>query len=126
MTGCGAEAISTDNYLPRLCAGVASGVVVSRADDWFGSPVKYDELGHWGGMAGYRAGCRAATFHCSYAGLSLLMGIKSEVTLFRVRRGRWIRQVGPASDPFPAPPKTPYTSLTCLAWRDQKIAVAND
>ena len=33
------EAIDTDNDFPRLRAGVASGMAVSRAGDWFGSPV---------------------------------------------------------------------------------------
>jgi adenylate cyclase len=33
------EAVDTDNDFPRLRAGVASGMAVSRAGDWFGSPV---------------------------------------------------------------------------------------
>lgn len=33
------EAVDTDNEFPRLRAGVASGTAVSRAGDWFGSPV---------------------------------------------------------------------------------------
>ena len=33
------EVVDTDNDFPRLRAGVASGMAVSRAGDWFGSPV---------------------------------------------------------------------------------------
>ena len=33
------EVVDTDNEFPRLRAGVASGMAVSRAGDWFGSPV---------------------------------------------------------------------------------------
>lgn len=33
------EVVDTDNNFPRLRAGVASGMAVSRAGDWFGSPV---------------------------------------------------------------------------------------
>ena len=33
------ETVDTDNDFPRLRAGVASGMAVSRAGDWFGSPV---------------------------------------------------------------------------------------
>jgi len=33
------EVVDTDNDFPRLRAGVAAGMAVSRAGDWFGSPV---------------------------------------------------------------------------------------
>ena len=33
------DVVDTDNDFPRLRAGVASGMAVSRAGDWFGSPV---------------------------------------------------------------------------------------
>src|SRR5580693_7869571 len=33
------EVVDTDNDFPRLRGGVASGMAVSRAGDWFGSPV---------------------------------------------------------------------------------------
>ncbi|BBY25133.1 pH-sensitive adenylate cyclase [Mycobacterium stomatepiae] len=33
------EAVDTDNDFPRLRAGVSAGMAVSRAGDWFGSPV---------------------------------------------------------------------------------------
>ena len=33
------EMVDTDESFPRLRAGMASGMAVSRAGDWFGSPV---------------------------------------------------------------------------------------
>ncbi|OMB90189.1 cyclase [Mycobacterium colombiense] len=89
------EAVDTDNDFPRLRAGLASGMAVSRAGDWFGSPVNvasrvtnvarpgtvlvadsvWDVIGDRGGFSG------------SFAGARRLKGIKSEVKLFRVRRG---------------------------------------
>ena len=92
------EVVDTDNDFPRLRAGVAAGMAVSRAGDWFGSPVNMDsrvtdvarpgtvlvadsvwdalnELGESGG------------FQASFAGARRLNGIKNEVKLFRVRRG---------------------------------------
>jgi adenylate cyclase len=85
----------SDNDFPRLRAGIASGSAVSRAGDWFGSPVNtasrvtaaarpgtvlaaesvYDELGDDSG------------FSWSFAGARRLKGIKGEVKLFRARRG---------------------------------------
>ncbi len=84
-----------DNDFPRLRAGIASGAAVSRAGDWFGSPVNTasrvtaaarpgtvlaaesarDEIGD------------AAGFSWSFAGGRRLKGIKGEVKLFRARRG---------------------------------------
>nr|AJK74713.1 cyclase [Mycobacterium avium subsp. paratuberculosis] len=89
------EAVDTDNEFPRLRAGVASGTAVSRAGDWFGSPVNvasrvtavarpgtvlvadsvWDVIGDNGEFSG------------SFAGARQLKGIKNEVKLFRVRRG---------------------------------------
>ena len=85
----------SDNDFPRLRAGIASGSAVSRAGDWFGSPVNTasrvtaaarpgtvlaaesvrDELGDDSG------------FSWSFAGPRRLKGIKGEVKLFRARRG---------------------------------------
>jgi adenylate cyclase len=85
----------SDNDFPRLRAGIASGSAVSRAGDWFGSPVNTasrvtavsrpgavlaaesvrDELGD------------AAGFSWTFAGARHLKGIKGEVKLFRARRG---------------------------------------
>jgi len=89
------EITDSDNDFPRLRAGIASGSAVSRAGDWFGSPVNTasrvtaaarpgtvlaaesvrDELGD------------AAGFSWSSAGPRHLKGIKGEVKLFRARRG---------------------------------------
>jgi adenylate cyclase len=89
------EVTDTDNDFPRLRAGIASGSAVSRAGDWFGSPVNVasrvtgvarpgavlaaesarDEIGD------------AAGFSWSFAGARHLKGIKGEVRLFRARRG---------------------------------------
>jgi adenylate cyclase len=85
----------SDNDFPSLRAGIASGSAVSRAGDWFGSPVNTasrvtavsrpgavlaaesvrDELGDDAG------------FSWSYAGARRLKGIKGETKLFRARRG---------------------------------------
>jgi len=89
------EITDGDNDFPRLRAGIASGSAVSRAGDWFGSPVNLasrvtavarpgtvlaaesarDELGDDAG------------FSWSFAGTRHLKGIKGEVKLFRARRG---------------------------------------
>jgi adenylate cyclase len=89
------EITDGDNDFPRLRAGIASGSAVSRAGDWFGSPVNLasrvtavarpgtvlaaesarDELGDDAG------------FSWSFAGARHLKGIKDEVRLFRARRG---------------------------------------
>jgi adenylate cyclase len=91
------DVVDTDNDFPRLRAGVASGMAVSRAGDWFGSPVNmasrvtgvarpgtvlvadsvWDALNESDG----------AEFQGSFAGARRLKGIKNEVKLFRVRRG---------------------------------------
>jgi adenylate cyclase len=80
---------------PRLRAGLASGMAVSRAGDWFGSPVNvasrvtgvarpgtvlaadsvWEAVGGIGNLEG------------SFAGSRRLKGIKNEVKLFRIRRG---------------------------------------
>jgi adenylate cyclase len=85
----------SDNDFPSLRAGIASGSAVSRAGDWFGSPVNTasrvtavsrpgavlaaesvrDELGDNAG------------FSWSFAGARRLKGIKGEVKLYRARRG---------------------------------------
>jgi adenylate cyclase len=89
------EITDGDNDFPRLRAGIASGSAVSRAGDWFGSPVNTasrvtaaarpgtvlaaesvrDELGD------------AAGFSWSFAGARRLKGIKGEAKLYRARRG---------------------------------------
>ncbi|ORA80634.1 adenylate/guanylate cyclase domain-containing protein [Mycobacterium malmoense] len=92
------ETVDTDNDFPRLRAGVASGMAVSRAGDWFGSPVNvasrvtgvarpgavlvadsvWEALGDTGDTG---------EFDGSFAGARRLKGIKNEVKLFRIRRG---------------------------------------
>ena len=92
------EVVDTDDAFPRLRAGVASGMAVSRAGDWFGSPVNVasrvtgvarpgtvlvaesvkDALSQTGDDAG---------IDWSFVGGRRLKGIKGESKLFRVRRG---------------------------------------
>lgn len=87
--------VDTDNDFPRLRAGLASGMAVSRAGDWFGSPVNV--ASRVTGVA--RPGTVLAAdsvweniadtgeFSASFAGARRLKGIKNEVKLFRIRRG---------------------------------------
>lgn len=92
------EVVDTDNNFPRLRAGVASGMAVSRAGDWFGSPVNV--ASRVTGVA--RPGAvlvadsvrealgdapEADGFQWSFAGRRRLRGIRGDVRLFRVRRG---------------------------------------
>ncbi len=92
------DVVDTDNEFPRLRAGVASGMAVSRAGDWFGSPVNM--ASRVTGVA--RPGTvlvadsvwealndpvESGEFQASFAGARRLRGIKNEVKLFRVRRG---------------------------------------
>jgi adenylate cyclase len=90
------EVVDTDNDFPPLRAGVAAGMAVSRAGDWFGNPVNVasrvtgvarpgtvlvaDSV--WDALNESSAG-----FQGSFAGARRLKGIKNEVKLFRVRRG---------------------------------------
>jgi adenylate cyclase len=88
------EATGADDDSPRLRAGVAAGPSVSRAGDWFGSPVNL--ASRVTGVA--RPGAvlvaesvretlgDAGGFSWSFAGARRLKGIKDEVKLFRVRR----------------------------------------
>ncbi|HTM85216.1 MAG TPA: adenylate/guanylate cyclase domain-containing protein, partial [Mycobacterium sp.] len=92
------EAAETADDLLRLRAGIAAGSAVSRAGDWFGSPVNvasrvtgvarpgtvlvtadvHDAIRDGGGDGG---------FQWSYAGARRLKGIGDEVKLYRARRG---------------------------------------
>ncbi|BBX62850.1 pH-sensitive adenylate cyclase [Mycobacterium saskatchewanense] len=96
------DGVDTDNDFPRLRAGMASGMAVSRAGDWFGSPVNVasrvtgvarpgtvlvaDSV--WGAIED------GGDFVGSFAGARRLKGIKNEVKLFRVRRGNGARDRG--------------------------------
>ncbi|OBB67956.1 MULTISPECIES: adenylate/guanylate cyclase domain-containing protein [unclassified Mycobacterium] len=89
------DTIDTDADFPRLRAGVASGMAVSRAGDWFGSPVnvasRVTSVARPGTVLAadsvWEAIGDAGTFDGSFAGARRLKGIKNEVKLFRIRRG---------------------------------------
>jgi adenylate cyclase len=89
------EAVDTDNDFPRLRAGVSSGMAVSRAGDWFGSPVNVASRVTGVARAGtvlvadsvWEAVGESGEFSGSFAGARRLKGVKNEVKLFRIRRG---------------------------------------
>jgi adenylate cyclase len=89
------ESVDTDNDFPRLRAGVASGMAVSRAGDWFGSPVnvasRVTSVARPGTVLAAETAWEAlgetGQFSGSFAGARRLKGIKNEVKLFRIRRG---------------------------------------
>ncbi|ORB87277.1 adenylate/guanylate cyclase domain-containing protein [Mycobacterium kansasii] len=89
------EVVDADEDFPRLRAGVASGMAVSRAGDWFGSPVnaasRVTGVARPGTVlvadAVWESVGDGAGFEWSFAGIRRLKGIKNEVKLFRVRRG---------------------------------------
>ncbi|MBX7432447.1 adenylate/guanylate cyclase domain-containing protein [Mycobacterium sp. Y57] len=88
------EATDEDEDFLRLRAGVATGLAVSRAGDWFGSPVNL--AARVTGTARPGSALAAETtleaigedkrFVWSFAGARHLKGIKSDVKLFRARR----------------------------------------
>jgi adenylate cyclase len=85
----------SDNDFPRLRAGIASGSAVSRAGDWFGSPVNTASRVTASARPGTVLAAESvrdelgddAGFSWSFAGARRLKGIKDEVKLFRARRG---------------------------------------
>ena len=85
----------SDNDFPRLRAGIASGSAVSRAGDWFGSPVNTASRVTAAARPGAVLAAESvrdelgddAGFSWSFAGARRLKGIKGEVKLFRARRG---------------------------------------
>ena len=85
----------SDNDFPRLRAGIASGAAVSRAGDWFGSPVNVASRVTAASRPGAVLAAESvreelgdsAGFSWSFAGARHLKGIKGEVKLFRARRG---------------------------------------
>ncbi|ORW58527.1 cyclase [Mycobacterium parmense] len=89
------DAVDTDNEFPRLRAGVASGMAVSRAGDWFGSPVnvasRVTDVARPGAVlvadSVWETIDGSGEFQGSFAGARRFKGIKSEVKVFRVRRG---------------------------------------
>ncbi|QLL06205.1 adenylate/guanylate cyclase domain-containing protein [Mycobacterium vicinigordonae] len=91
------EAVDTDDEFPRLRAGVACGMAVSRAGDWFGSPVNAASRVTGAARPGtvlvaesVRDAMEAAgdgeAFQWSFAGGRRLKGIKGETKVFRIRR----------------------------------------
>ena len=94
------DEVDTDNDFPRLRAGVASGMAVSRAGDWFGSPVnvasRVTNVARPGTVQAadsvWEAVGETGQFQGSFAGARRLKGIKNEVRLFRIRRGDGLEQ----------------------------------
>ena len=82
-----------DDDFPRLRAGVATGMAVSRAGDWFGSPVNLAARVTGAARPGTVLVAESARdaigdddrFSWSFAGGKHLKGIKSEVKTFRAR-----------------------------------------
>jgi adenylate cyclase len=78
---------------PRLRVGIASGLAVSRAGDWFGSPVnmasRVTGVARPGAVlvseSAREAIASADEFEWSFAGARHLKGVKGEVKLFRAR-----------------------------------------
>jgi adenylate cyclase len=89
------EMTDTDNELLRLRAGIASGLAVSRAGDWYGSPVNMASRVTGTARPGTVLAAEStreilgdsAGFSWSFAGARHLKGISGEVKLFRARRG---------------------------------------
>jgi adenylate cyclase len=88
------DATDGDDDFPRLRVGVATGMAVSRAGDWFGSPVNLASRVTGAARPGSILVSESAReaigdddrFTWSFAGARHLKGIKSEVKLFRARR----------------------------------------
>ncbi|MCB0925077.1 MAG: adenylate/guanylate cyclase domain-containing protein [Mycobacterium sp.] len=89
------DAAEADELLPQLRAGVAYGSAVSRAGDWFGSPVntasRVTSIARPGSVlvseaAWASVGGDDERFHWSAAGSRNLRGIREAVKLLRVRR----------------------------------------
>jgi adenylate cyclase len=93
--------VAAENDLPPLRIGVASGLAVSRAGDWFGSPVNVASRVTAEARPGTvmvaestrNAVGNAAGFDWSPAGARRFKGVSDEVKLFRV--GRTSSQVDP-------------------------------
>ncbi|AEV74255.1 family 3 adenylate cyclase [Mycolicibacterium rhodesiae NBB3] len=89
------EASENDDEMPRLRAGMATGMAISRAGDWFGSPVNLASRVTSAARPGSVLVSESARdalggdddrFSWSFAGARHLKGISSDVKLFRVRR----------------------------------------
>jgi adenylate cyclase len=86
--------VAAQNGLPRLRAGVATGLAVSRAGDWFGSPVNVANRVTAVALPGTvlatdtarQSSSGADDLTWSPAGAHHLRGVPGQVHLFRVRR----------------------------------------
>jgi adenylate cyclase len=85
-------AAHADEGFPRLRIGIAYGEAVSRAGDWFGSPVNLASRVTGAARPGAVLVTESARdvigedFHWSYAGAKRLKGVRSETKLYRARR----------------------------------------
>ena len=88
------EVAEADGHLPRLRVGVAYGSAVSRAGDWFGSPVNLASRVTSAARPGAVLVAESAhaeigndpRFHWSYAGPKRLKNIAADVKVYRARR----------------------------------------
>lgn len=92
------DATEGDDEFPRVRAGMSTGMAVSRAGDWFGSPVNLASRVTGAARPGsvlvsestrdavVLGGDDDERFTWSFAGARHLKGISSDVKLFRVRR----------------------------------------
>jgi adenylate cyclase len=88
------EVAEDDGKLPRLRAGVAYGSAVSRAGDWFGSPVNLASRVTAAARPGAVLVAESAhadivddpRFHWSYAGPKRFKNITGDVKVYRARR----------------------------------------
>jgi adenylate cyclase len=88
------DATEAEDDMPALRVGMATGMAVSRAGDWFGSPVNLASRVTGTARPGtilvsesaYEAIGEVAEFTFSFAGARHLKGIKDDVKLFRARR----------------------------------------
>lgn len=88
------DATESDDGFPRLRAGVATGMAVSREGDWFGSPVNLAARVTGAARRGSVLVAEATReaigdddrFTWSFAGAKHLKGIKPDVKAFRARR----------------------------------------
>ncbi|HEX5144528.1 MAG TPA: adenylate/guanylate cyclase domain-containing protein [Mycobacterium sp.] len=89
-----AGAAEADSEFPRLRVGLAYGEAVSRAGDWFGSPVNLASRVTGAARPGTVLASQSAReaigdadgFEWSYAGARRLKNIKGETRLFRARK----------------------------------------
>ncbi|MBU3751511.1 MAG: adenylate/guanylate cyclase domain-containing protein [Mycobacterium sp.] len=90
------EAAAADETLPRLRVGVAYGAAVSRAGDWFGSPVNLASRVTSAARPGAVLVSESARqqvgdderFRWSFAGPRRLKGFRDEIKLYRLRRAQ--------------------------------------